>query len=109
MEDVHTRKQPTFSEVLAVFDKIFTVIFTLELILKWFAYGITEYFKTGWNILDFVIVVVSLLGTILDIFGVADIPAFKSMRTLRALRPLKALSRFEGIRVSTKTMILLIN
>ncbi|CAF4015306.1 unnamed protein product [Rotaria sordida] len=30
---------------------------------------------------------------------VADIPAFKSMRTLRALRPLKALSRFEGIRV----------
>ncbi|CAF2652450.1 unnamed protein product [Rotaria sp. Silwood2] len=99
LEDIHTRQQPTFSYVLTIFDKIFTVIFTIELILKWFAYGITNYFKNGWNKLDFVIVVVSVLGTILDLFGVADIPAFKSMRTLRALRPLKALSRFEGIRV----------
>ncbi|CAF5129253.1 unnamed protein product, partial [Rotaria socialis] len=70
----------------------------MELVLKWFAYGITNYFTSGWNWLDFVIVVVSVLGAALDLFGVADIPAFKSMRTLRALRPLKALSRFEGIR-----------
>ncbi|CAF1333264.1 unnamed protein product [Rotaria magnacalcarata] len=98
-EDVHTRQQPTFSEVLEIFDKIFTIIFTLELILKWFAYGIKNYFTDGWNRLDFVIVVVSVLGTGLHLFGVADIPAFKSMRTLRALRPLKALSKFAGIRI----------
>ena len=99
LEDVNTRQQPTFSKVLGLFDIIFTVIFTIELILKWFAYGIKTYFKNGWNRLDFVIVVVSVLGTSLDLLGVADIPVFKSMRTLRALRPLKALSRFEGIRV----------
>ncbi|CAF3628000.1 unnamed protein product [Rotaria socialis] len=99
LEDIHTRKQPTFTEVLDIFDKVFTVVFTMELVLKWFAYGITNYFTSGWNWLDFVIVVVSVLGAALDLFGVADIPAFKSMRTLRALRPLKALSRFEGIRV----------
>ena len=69
------------------------------MIIKWFAYGIKAYFKNGWNRLDFVIVVVSVLGTTLDLLGVAEIPVFKSMRTLRALRPLKALSRFEGIRV----------
>lgn len=99
LEDVNTRQQPRFTYVLSIFDKIFTVIFTIELILKWFAYGITNYFTNGWNKLDFVIVVVSVLGAVLDIFGIADVPAFKSMRTLRALRPLKALSRFEGIRV----------
>ncbi|CAF4218965.1 unnamed protein product [Rotaria socialis] len=99
LEDVNTRQQPTFLYILSIFDKIFTVIFTFELILKWFAYGISNYFTNGWNKLDFVIVVVSVLGTILDLFGIADIPAFKSMRTLRALRPLKALSRFEGIRI----------
>jgi hypothetical protein len=97
---VHTRKDPKFCQVLAVFDKIFTVIFTVELILKWLAYGVKNYFKTGWNLLDFIIVVVSVLGTVLDALGVAEIPLFKLMRTLRALRPLKALSRFEGIRVS---------
>ena len=99
LDDIHTRQQPKFSAVLAVFDKIFTVIFTIELIIKWFAYGINEYFRNGWNKLDFIIVVVSVLGTVLDLLGVADIPAFKSMRTLRALRPLRALSKFEGIRV----------
>ncbi|CAF1517833.1 unnamed protein product [Rotaria sp. Silwood1] len=99
LEDVNTRQQPKFLFILAIFDKIFTIIFTIELILKWFAYGITNYFTNGWNKLDFVIVVVSVLGTILDLLGIADIPAFKSMRTLRALRPLKALSRFEGIRI----------
>ena len=69
------------------------------MIIKWFAYGIKAYFSNGWNRLDFIIVIVSVLGTVLDLLGVADIPAFKLMRTLRALRPLKALSRFEGIRV----------
>ena len=89
-----------FYSILDAFDKLFTIIFTAELVLKWFAYGIKNYFTNGWNWLDFLIVLVSVLGSLLDAFGVADIPAFKSMRTLRALRPLKALSRFEGIRVS---------
>lgn len=39
------------------------------------------------------------LGAIMA--GAADIPAFRSMRTLRALRPLRAVSRWEGMRVSS--------
>ncbi|CAF3828874.1 unnamed protein product [Rotaria sordida] len=105
LEDVYTRQQPKFTQILDIFDKIFTIIFTIELILKWFAYGIINYFTNGWNWLDFIIVIVSILGVSLDIFGIADIPAFKSMRTLRALRPLKALSRFEGIRVVVNALI----
>ncbi|CAF1120007.1 unnamed protein product [Adineta ricciae] len=105
LEDIHTRQQVLFSKVLLIFDKIFTVIFTSELIIKWFAYGICTYFKSGWNRLDFLIVLVSLLGTILDLFHIADIPAFKSMRTLRALRPLRALSRFEAIRTVVNALI----
>lgn len=34
--------------------------------------------------------------------GADDIPAFRSMRTLRALRPLRAVSRWEGMRVSKR-------
>ncbi|CAF1006440.1 unnamed protein product [Rotaria sordida] len=105
LEDINTRQQPIFYKILVVLDKIFTIIFTVELILKWFAYGIKNYFTNGWNWLDFFIVLVSVLGVFLDWFGVADIPAFKSMRTLRALRPLKALSRFEGIRVVVNALI----
>ncbi|CAF1300247.1 unnamed protein product, partial [Adineta steineri] len=99
LEDIHTREDPLFSKVLLIFDKIFTIIFTLELILKWFAYGIRDYFKTGWNRLDFFIVFISIFGNLLDWFDIANIPAFKSMRTLRALRPLRILSRFEAIKI----------
>ena len=99
LEDIHTRQQPTFSKVLSIFDKVFTAIFTTELLIKWFAYGIRKYFTNAWNILDFLIVIVGFIGTLLDLFDIVDIPAFKSMRTLRALRPLRALSKFEGIRV----------
>ncbi|CAF1331232.1 unnamed protein product [Adineta ricciae] len=105
LEDINTRQQPVFYKILVVLDKLFTVIFTIELILKWFAYGIKNYFTNGWNWLDFVIVLVSVLGSLLDWLGVADIPAFKSMRTLRALRPLKALSRFEGMRVVVNALV----
>ncbi|CAF2124314.1 unnamed protein product, partial [Rotaria magnacalcarata] len=105
LEDINTRQQPIFHKILVVLDKVFTVIFTTELILKWFAYGIKVYFTNGWNWLDFFIVLVSVLGTLLDWLGVADVPAFKSMRTLRALRPLKALSRFEGIRVVVNALL----
>ncbi|CAF3656748.1 unnamed protein product [Rotaria sp. Silwood1] len=105
LEDINTRQQPKFYSILHSFDQLFTIIFTAELVLKWFAYGIKNYFTNGWNWLDFLIVVVSVLGSLLDWLGVADIPAFKSMRTLRALRPLKALSRFEGIRVVVNALI----
>ncbi|UJR17003.1 hypothetical protein I4U23_003901 [Adineta vaga] len=105
LEDIHTRQQPIFLKILLIFDKIFTIIFTIELLIKWLAYGIGNYFKNGWNRLDFLIVIVSLLGTMLDLFNIADIPAFKSMRTLRALRPLRALSRFEAIRIVVNALI----
>lgn len=36
--------------------------------------------------------------------GASDIPAFRVMRTLRALRPLRAVSRWEGMRVSNREL-----
>ena len=42
------------------------------------------------------------MGIVASWLGVTDVPIFKIMRTLRALRPLRALSRFEGIRVPNR-------
>ena len=42
-------------------DSIFRGFFTLELIFKLYAMG-KEYFKTGWNILDFSLVILGLIG-----------------------------------------------
>jgi hypothetical protein len=46
-------------DVLYYMDRIFTVIFTLEMAVKWLALGFVKYFTNAWCWLDFVIVMVS--------------------------------------------------
>jgi hypothetical protein len=41
----------------------------------------------------------SNMGIFMQNFGNSNLEIFNTMRTLRALRPLKALSRFDGIKV----------
>ena len=45
----------------------------------------------------------AIMNFIVNLLGLARIPAFKTMRTLRALRPLRAMSRLEGMRVSLRS------
>jgi len=47
--------------ILKYMDKVFTVIFVCEMIVKMSAYGFKKYFTDAWCWLDFVIVAVSLL------------------------------------------------
>ena len=52
-------ERPTLKKILYSLNVFFAVVFTLEMILKWMAYGFKVYFSNPWSILDFVIVVVS--------------------------------------------------
>lgn len=52
-------------EVLDVFNKIFTVIFCLELTMKLIAYG-TNFIRDQLNIFDTLIVILSVVEWILD-------------------------------------------
>ena len=75
---------------------IFTIIFAIECILKIFSFGFVRgknaYLRDGWNGLDFVIVVVSILGS------VPGVPSLTVLRSFRVLRPLRSLSRYPSLR-----------
>ena len=58
-EDIHLNDQPVLQDVLYYMDRIFTVIFTMEMFVKWLALGFVKYFTNAWCWLDFVIVMVS--------------------------------------------------
>ena len=45
--------------ILNVLNIVFAAIFAFEMVLKWIGLGLVRYFKSAWNILDFIIVVVS--------------------------------------------------
>ncbi|KAH8308470.1 hypothetical protein KR044_004973 [Drosophila immigrans] len=100
LEDVHLPQRPILQDILYYMDRIFTVIFFLEMLIKWLALGFKVYFTNAWCWLDFVIVMLSLINLAAVWSGADDVPAFRSMRTLRALRPLRAVSRWEGMKVS---------
>ncbi len=65
-----------YGGLLDVIDKTILCIFSFELLLKFYAYRL-DFFKSGWNIFDFLIV------------GIAWFPAVGTFSILRALRILR--------------------
>ncbi len=73
-------------------------IFTIEIILKLYVYG-KNFFKSGWNNFDFIIVAISLVPT-----GGA-FSSFRVFRILRALRALRLITQLEKLRVIVQAII----
>ena len=55
------KKENKHSNILESCDKIFLVIFTIEILLKWY-HSFKNFWKVGWNVFDFVLVFVSIVG-----------------------------------------------
>lgn len=69
-------------ETLIFADQIIVYIFVAEIITKLFAYRL-EFFKSGWNIFDFLVVGISLIP------GGHGITVLRALRVLRVLRLLR--------------------
>ena len=89
---------------LRTIDHVAIAIFVGELLTKVLAYGLLStpnaYLKDGWNRLDFVIV----LSSIVSMVGESS-PAFRVLRMLRVLRPLRLISRFKGMRTAVQLLL----
>ena len=85
-------------------DFIFLVIFTVEMIIKMLAYGLAlhkhAYLRSGWNWLDFVVVIVGIL----DQFS-TGMPGIKTIRLVKTLRPLRSMQRIRGLRVLVQCIL----
>uniref|UniRef100_A0A0N5BQ40 Voltage-dependent T-type calcium channel subunit alpha n=1 Tax=Strongyloides papillosus TaxID=174720 RepID=A0A0N5BQ40_STREA len=98
---------------LTITGYIFTIIFTLEMTLKVIAngclFGKGAYFKDGWNILDGILVIISLVNIIFEMLVHIDSPkifgVIRVLRLLRALRPLRVINRAPGVKLVVMTLI----
>lgn len=59
MEDKYIEKNPALKGILKSLDKVFSMVFVLEMVLKVTAYGPKKYLSDAWCWLDFMIVAVS--------------------------------------------------
>ena len=105
LEDIWFETRPILMDTLYYLDRILTVVFFIETLIKLYAMGFISYFGNAWCWLDFVIVAVSLLNFGVSLLGAGNIPIFKTMRTLRALRPLRAMAKLEGMKVVVNALI----
>ena len=90
-------------------DIVFVVVFTLEMLLKMLVHGVffagtdrpwyvgPPYFRDGWNVLDFLL----LVGMYLSFFY----PQARAFRLFRTLRPLRVVRRAERLRVLINAII----
>ncbi|CAE7478387.1 Cacna1a, partial [Symbiodinium sp. CCMP2456] len=94
-----------WTQVLRRGDQVFAVIFALEMVIKLIAYGLFwcehGYLKDGWNVLDGVVVIITLLDFLMEGSGGGFL---KTVRILRALRPLRLISRNQNLRVVAQTI-----
>lgn len=91
LDDPKSRKQI----LLADLDYFTTAIFSTEAIIKIAIFGFLlngkpSYLRVPWNILDFLVIVVSLISYLP--LG-RDLQFYKSMRLLRILRPLRMIQK----------------
>ncbi|XP_048065165.1 voltage-dependent R-type calcium channel subunit alpha-1E isoform X5 [Megalobrama amblycephala] len=88
----HDRSPDGYDDVLKYLNTVFTVIFSVECILKILAFGIMNYFRDTWNIFDFI----TVLGSITEIvvekwqspkpFNMGFLKLFRAARLIKLLR-----------------------
>ena len=83
---------------------IFSIIFTIELILKLFGFG-KRYFDDGWNRFDFIVVCSSNAFSIIGFFVSQTGPISSVIRLVRVCRLFKLIKRVKNLRLLFNTLI----
>ncbi|KAK7175110.1 hypothetical protein R3I93_002113 [Phoxinus phoxinus] len=81
----HYPMTESFEHMLSVGKLVFTGIFAAEMVLKLIALDPYHYFQVGWNILDSIIVTLSLVE-----LSLADVEGLSVLRCLRLMRVFKS-------------------
>jgi len=77
----------------------FTVAFGLELVLNMVANWFVPFWQSGWNIFDFVVVMVGLLSMVLS-----GLPGVSTLRLMRAFRVFRLFKRLQSLRIIIKAL-----
>ena len=81
---------PNFISGLKICETIFTIVYIFEFLVKSIAIGLIRgenaYAKDPWNVMDFLILIISFLDTFTVFLNLTSLKVFRVVRALRALR-----------------------
>ena len=85
-----TYDQPQFwTDVLKIGNTVFTVIFTIEMCIKLFGFGVRGYLADPYNIFDGIIVLISIAELSMN-SSKSEFQVFRALRLTRVFRIVKA-------------------
>lgn len=100
-------------------DNVFTILFSIEIILKVNRYGLAKYLKSNWNKLDFIVISLSLASMIINfiysgndislefIISLRVLRIFKSFRLLKFVPNINTIINGVNIAIKTSSVIIL--
>jgi hypothetical protein len=104
LDDPLSKKNMILKNIGMVLAFVFLIEAVLKIIVNGFIFnGRHSYLRGGWNQLDFVIVICSILSFALDSNKLKSV---KVIRILRVLRPLRMISGNEGLQLCVKSLLL---
>ena len=110
LEEPRLKTGSTPEQPLFTIDLIVSMIFVVECIMKCIACGVygtrLAYLKSGWNVLDFLIILISITNIALSSLpAITNLGFLKTLRVLRAVRPLRAAKFFGGVKRVIETIV----
>jgi hypothetical protein len=95
----------TYTDVMKKVNLAFAIIYTIECGLKLYVFR-REYFKDGWNLFDFIIVLAAWLGLFADLVLKLNIGAVTTIiRSFRIARIFKMIKHFKQLNKIFNTFI----
>ena len=89
---------------LNIANMFFTALFCVEMLCKLVAFGLVRgegaYLKDGWNVLDAIVVMISLFALVF-----AQFQFVKVFRIMRTLRPLRVVNRNLGLKIVVRSLL----
>jgi len=115
-ERIQEYQATSYYNALELVNNLFTLIFFIEMCLKLSAWGFKQYITDMWNQLDFILVVSSVLGWIVEVLltsgafplNPAVFRILRVARLTRALKSIRMVGRIKGIARLVDTLVLAI-
>jgi hypothetical protein len=94
-----------FTDGLHIVETVFNTIYVIELIMKQIGLGPKEYFSSGFNCLDFTLVMTTLMSyAVKDLKGFGAGRMFRILRLFRAARLVKLMKKYYAVRKLLSTV-----
>lgn len=95
------------SKILNIANIVYTIVFSIEAILKIIGLGLFQYFRDSWNTFDFSVVLISIIGVIASYLetGIGLNPTImRVFRVFRILRLVRLIKTTKQIRALLETL-----